>query len=83
MNDTPSLASIPHRAAHAPVGPAELSRRHGSLATLRSMIAAWGERMRFRRELAQKSKDNPHLIADMGLTRWQVEAEIAKPFWRR
>jgi uncharacterized protein YjiS (DUF1127 family) len=47
------------------------------------MIAAWRERIWFRRELEQKSKDNPHLIADIGLTRWQVEAEIAKPFWRR
>ncbi|WP_292312920.1 hypothetical protein [Mesorhizobium sp.] len=24
----------------------------------------------------------PHMIADVGLTRKQVEAEIAKPFWR-
>ena len=29
------------------------------------------------------SKDNPHLIDDIGLTRRQVEAEIAKPFWQR
>lgn len=47
------------------------------------MIAIWGERQCFRRELERKSKDNPHLIGDIGLTRWQVEAEIAKPFWRR
>jgi uncharacterized protein YjiS (DUF1127 family) len=28
------------------------------------------------------SKDNPHLIDDIGLTRRRVEAEIAKPFWQ-
>ena len=29
------------------------------------------------------SKDNPDLIDDIGLTKRQVEAEIAKPFWQR
>ncbi|UVC16024.1 DUF1127 domain-containing protein [Mesorhizobium onobrychidis] len=81
MNDT--LASAPHQAARpgTPVEPAEMSRRH--LTTLRSIIAAWDERKRFRWELEQMSKDNPHLIDDIGLTRRQVEAEIAKPFLRR
>ncbi|TIP28368.1 MAG: DUF1127 domain-containing protein [Mesorhizobium sp.] len=82
MNDT--LASAPHQAGATPVEPAEMSRRHYSLATtLRSIIAAWDERKRFRWELEQMSKDNPYLIDDIGLTRRQVEAEIAKPFWRR
>ena len=79
MNDT--LASAPHQAWGTPVEPVEMSRRN--LATLRSIIAAWDERKRFRWELEQMSKDNPHLIDDIGLTRRQVEAEIAKPFWRR
>ncbi|CAH2409295.1 DUF1127 domain-containing protein [Mesorhizobium escarrei] len=79
MNDT--LASAPHQAGATSVEPAEASRRH--LTTLRSIIAAWDERKRFRWELEQMSKDNPHLIDDIGLTRRQVEAEIAKPFWRR
>jgi uncharacterized protein YjiS (DUF1127 family) len=65
------------------VGLAEVSRRRYSLATLRSIIATWRWRIRFRWELEQKSKDNPHLIDDIGLTRRQVEAEIAKPFWQR
>ena len=85
MNDTPTLASAPHQAARpgTPVGPAEVSRRHYSLATLRSIMAAWEERKRVRWELEQMSRDNPHLIQDIGLTRRQVEAEIAKPFWQR
>ena len=83
MNDT--LASAPHQAARSgtPVALAEVSRRHYTLATLRSIIATWGERRRFRWELEQKSNATPHLIDDIGLTRRQVEAEIAKPFWRR
>ena len=40
------------------------------------------ERIRFRWQLQQMSKDNPHLIDDIGLTRRQVEAEIAKRFWQ-
>ncbi|NGO51308.1 DUF1127 domain-containing protein [Mesorhizobium camelthorni] len=59
-----------------------MPRRHSSLATLRSIIATWEERKRFRWELKQMSKNNPHLIDDIGLTQRQVEAEIAKPFWQ-
>lgn len=80
MNDT--LASAPHQAAQpgTHVGLVEVSRRH--LATLRSIIATWSERIRVRWELEQMSKANPHLIDDIGLTRRQVEAEIAKHFWQ-
>ncbi len=60
-----------------------MSRRHYSLATLRSIIATWRWRMRYRWELEQRSQANPHLIDDIGLTKRQVEAEIAKPFWQR
>ncbi|MCA1404451.1 DUF1127 domain-containing protein [Ensifer sp. IC3342] len=82
MNDTPTFGS----AAHQPARPGmltDVSRRHYSLATLQSILATWDERIRFRWDLEQKAKDNPHLIDDIGLTKDQVEAEIAKPFWRR
>ena len=65
------------------MGPADVSRRHYSLATMRSIIATWRERIRFRAKFEEMSKANPHLIDDIGLTRRQVEAEIAKPFWQR
>ncbi len=58
-------------------------RRHYSLATLRSIVATWNERIRVRWDLKRMSRDNPHLIQDIGLTRRQVDAEIAKPFWQR
>ncbi|THK39547.1 DUF1127 domain-containing protein [Ensifer sp. MPMI2T] len=85
MHDTPTLASAPHQPARpgTPVEVADVSRWHFSLATLRSIVATWNERIRFRRDLEQKAKDNPHLIDDIGLTRHEVEGEIAKPFWRR
>ena len=85
MNDI--LASAPRQAARpgTPMGLAEVSRRH--LTTLRSIFATWRdrtwrERIRFRWELEQMSKANPHLIDDIGLTKRQAEEEIAKPFWQ-
>jgi uncharacterized protein YjiS (DUF1127 family) len=67
MNDIPSVMT-------------EMPRRR--LATLRSIVATWEERKRFRCELEQKLKDDPHLICDIGLTKLEAEAEIAKPFWQ-
>ncbi len=60
----------------------EMPRRPYHLATLRNIIATWEERKRFRCELEQRLKDDPHLICDIGLTRLEAEAEIAKPFWQ-
>jgi uncharacterized protein YjiS (DUF1127 family) len=82
MKDT--LTSAAHQAARPRmhVGPAKASRRHYGLATLRSTIATWEERKRFRWDLEQMSEANPHLIDDIGLTKRQVEAEIAKRFWQ-
>jgi len=79
MNDT---LTAPHQAKRpgTRIGPAEVSRRH--LTTLPSIIATWRRRIRFRWELEQMSRANPHLIDDIGLTRRQIEAEIAKPFWQ-
>lgn len=71
MNDTPHL------------WPAEVWRRHDNLAHLSRMIATWSERKRFRLALERMAKTNPHLIGDIGLTRRQAEAEIAKPFWQK
>lgn len=62
--------------------PAQAWRRLLSLTALRVIVATWGERIRVRREFEQKLKAAPHLIDDIGLTRAEAEAEIAKPFWR-
>lgn len=42
-------------------------------------ILIWVERSRERRHLAMLSD---HMLRDIGLTREEVEAEAAKPFWR-
>ena len=83
MSDSTILASSSDQAVRpgTSVKPAEVSHRRYSLAALRSVIATWRERMRFRWELEQMARDNPHLIDDIGLTKQQAEAEIAKPFW--
>ncbi|MEZ0004380.1 uncharacterized protein YjiS (DUF1127 family) [Sinorhizobium fredii] len=71
MNTTPTLASAPHQAAppRTHVTPADVSRRHYSLATLRSIVATWRWRTRFRGDLEQRLKGDPHLIDDIGPTR--------------
>ncbi|WP_077962786.1 DUF1127 domain-containing protein [Ensifer adhaerens] len=55
---------------------------HGPIETLRRMVSAWRERNQFRVELERKLKGDPHLIDDIGLTRRQVEEELARPFWQ-
>ena len=84
MNDTLTFASARHPSARpgTAAGPAAVSRQPCGRASLRSIVAIWRWRMRYRRELEQRSKDAPHLIEDIGLTVRQVEAEIAKRFWQ-
>lgn len=65
--------------------PAEMKgRRRYSLSALRSLLAERRKQAYFRFELKRMATDNPHLIDDIGLTKEEVEAEIAKlPFWQR
>ncbi|RAZ93116.1 DUF1127 domain-containing protein [Mesorhizobium hawassense] len=78
MND--SFASSTCLAAPA----MHTGRRRYSLAVLRSLIAEHRRQTYFRFELKRMARDNPHLIDDIGLTKKEVEAEIAKlPFWQR
>jgi len=44
-----------------------------------AVLAAWHERARMRRGLADL---DPHLLDDIGLEAWRARAEAAKPFWR-
>jgi uncharacterized protein YjiS (DUF1127 family) len=83
-------ASMAHSSAsahHMPRAQALIRRtnlpgRPLSLAGLRNLLETWEERKRFRLKLEDMLITTPHLVADVGLTRKQVEAEIAKPFWR-
>lgn len=47
------------------------------------LLALWHARIRARWKLAQLAQENPHLLKDVGLTKQQVEAEIAKRFWQK
>ena len=85
MNDTLPFAPEANQ-VRLPVtlaAPAGSPSRRYTPAGLRDAIAAWRERRYFRRELEQLLKNNPELIDDVGLTKRQIEAAIAKPFWRR
>ena len=82
MNKTITLVSTRHCAARQgfAVRPASASRRY-TLSSVRQLISVWRARRRFRWDLEQIAQNNPHLIDDIGLRRWQIEAEIAKRFW--
>ena len=43
------------------------------------VLGTWRERVRERREYAKLDRRD---LLDLGLSRWQVEGEMAKPFWR-
>ncbi|ODA97345.1 hypothetical protein BFX40_05065 [Mesorhizobium sp. SEMIA 3007] len=78
------FASAPHQAVRCGARVGQTSRRRYSLATLRNTIAAWRQKTRYRWDLKRISEVNPHLIDDIGLTRREVDEEIAKlPFWQR
>jgi uncharacterized protein YjiS (DUF1127 family) len=66
----------------APARPVDSPRQLYGLAALQGLFATYRARRRFRCDLERMAKENPHLIADIGLTRWQAEAEVAKRFWR-
>jgi uncharacterized protein YjiS (DUF1127 family) len=46
---------------------------------LRRIAGEWRARIRERHELATLDERD---MRDLGLSRWQVERELAKPFWR-
>ena len=46
-----------------------------------AFIGRWLERARSRRQL-RLILDDPHVLADLGLTRDEVGSESIKPFWR-
>jgi uncharacterized protein YjiS (DUF1127 family) len=45
-----------------------------------ALLQSWRQRLRGRRDLATMC-DN-RLLRDIGLTRYEVELELRKPFWR-
>ncbi len=72
-----------HRAVHrSPSGEDAPDGLYGKGAMGR-VIYTWEERIRARRELARLASEAPELIQKMGFTMAEVDAELAKPFWRR
>lgn len=53
--------------------------RHGLAGKLGRIIGLWRERSRERRAFATLDRRD---LQDLGLSRWAVELEVAKPFWR-
>jgi uncharacterized protein YjiS (DUF1127 family) len=71
-----SYATLAGRTTHQPV--------HfvppGLLTYASEQVLAWLERARQRRQLQRLSE---HMLKDIGLSRADVEVEVAKPFWRQ
>jgi uncharacterized protein YjiS (DUF1127 family) len=53
--------------------------RAGVAERVRRLFGVWRRRMRERDAFAHLDYRDLH---DIGLTRWEVETELAKPFWR-
>jgi uncharacterized protein YjiS (DUF1127 family) len=51
-----------------------------SAVALAESVLGWFERVRQRRHLGELSE---HMLKDIGLSRADVEVEVAKPFWRQ
>jgi uncharacterized protein YjiS (DUF1127 family) len=52
---------------------------HATGARITEVLLRWFEQARQRRQLGRLSD---HMLKDIGLSRADVEAEVAKPFWR-
>lgn len=66
--------------SHATLAGGAMSRAVGGVwSQLADGLIDWLERARQRRHLAELS---PHMLKDIGLSRADVETEVAKPFWR-
>ena len=60
-----------HRSSHAP--------RPGITARIAATIATWRHRVRDRHAFADL---NYRDLRDLRMSQWEVERELAKPFWR-
>jgi uncharacterized protein YjiS (DUF1127 family) len=70
-----SYATLAGQTTHLP---AHLVAR-GWFANASEQALAWLQRARQRRQLQQLGD---HMLKDIGISRADVEAEVAKPFWR-
>ncbi|MEZ5830503.1 MAG: DUF1127 domain-containing protein [Dongiaceae bacterium] len=61
------------------VRPTQAKVDRGLVTRLFDHVLAWRERVRQRRHLAQL---DDRLLSDIGLSRVEVEQEIARPFWQ-
>jgi uncharacterized protein YjiS (DUF1127 family) len=71
-----------HIAAHHTLTSPQLStpaETHGVASWLASAFQRWRERNAERRELALM---DDRALRDARLTRWEVELEMSRPFWR-
>ncbi len=64
----------------SPVQSVTTGTKHGNRGVV-ATVRLWRERSRQRRELRILA-DNAHLLKDVALSRYDVQREARKPFWR-
>jgi uncharacterized protein YjiS (DUF1127 family) len=52
----------------------------GAMSSMKTTVTEWNQRIQGRRDLARLS---PRILADIGLTKFDVEVEVNKPFWKK
>ncbi|HEY4173805.1 MAG TPA: hypothetical protein VGM42_12325 [Rhodopila sp.] len=55
------------------------TNHHGIAASIAHAIGTWRTRIRDRQTFATLDRRDLH---DLSLSQWEVERELAKPFWR-
>jgi uncharacterized protein YjiS (DUF1127 family) len=75
------MASVRIGTSHATLaGMMVPAAARSSAVALAEGVLDWFERARQRRHLGELSE---HMLKDIGLSRADVEVEVAKPFWRQ
>jgi uncharacterized protein YjiS (DUF1127 family) len=54
-------------------------RQVGAIAWIGDLFGTWSRRIQERQAFAHLDQRD---LRDMGLSQWEVETELAKPFWR-
>jgi uncharacterized protein YjiS (DUF1127 family) len=74
-----ATSRYPDRVAEETPAPASLHRLRGLVRRVRAALREWRRRRNGRLELARLDE---RMLRDIGLTRFDAEYEINRPFWR-
>ena len=59
-----------------------LKQRQAWSAVISSLVSTWIQRQQKRNEYVALLRQDPKILDDIGVTRFHLEREARKPFWR-